>query len=201
MKKIIFIAFLLFFAPLLMNFTTSTTKYEVVPFVKERLDSQVSMIKEYIEDHQNYNDRFAFFVDLKIESGRNRFFVYDLKNSEIIDVGLVSHGLGSDTGIPGELKFSDKNSSLCTSLGKYSIGSSYQGQYGKAYKLFGLDETNKSAFSRSIVLHKFDKMPYEEQEKPICLSMGCPMLNEQFYARIEKYIDGNSKHILLNIYY
>ena len=137
---------------------------------------------------------------MKIHSGKNRFFVYDLIKKQVIDKGLVGHGSGSDTGT-GKLNFSNINNSRCTSLGKYSIGSSYKGQFGKAYKLHGLDASNDLAFERNIVLHKYEKVPYEEQENSICNSFGCPMVNEVFYNRLEKIIDNSEKEILLSIYY
>ena len=113
----------------------------------------------------------------------------------------MAHGSGSETGIGGQLKFSNINNSLSTSLGKYSIGHSYNGKFGKAYKLYGLDETNSNAFSRNIVLHKFEDVPYDEQESYICNSHGCPMVNEKFYSRLEKIIDASDKKIILRIYY
>jgi hypothetical protein len=113
----------------------------------------------------------------------------------------VAHGIGSETDNKPELKFSNKNSSYCTALGKYYVGSNYVGQYGKSYKLFGLDQTNSNALARSIVLHKYNQVPYEEQNRPICHSMGCPMVNEKYYNRIEKLIDNSKSKILLDIYY
>jgi hypothetical protein len=86
-------------------------------------------------------------------------------------------------------------------LGKYSIGKDYVGRFGKAYKLYGLDVTNSNAFARSIVLHKYDKVPYEEQDKAIVHSLGCPMVNELYYNRIEKIIDNSKRNIILDIYY
>ena len=38
------------------------------------------------------NSGICFLVDMKISSGRNRFFVYDLQKDSIISVGLVAHG-------------------------------------------------------------------------------------------------------------
>ena len=86
-------------------------------------------------------------------------------------------------------------------LGKYSIGSHYKGKFGKAYKLYGLDKTNSNAFNRSIVLHKYSAVPYEEQDATICHSFGCPMVNVKYFERIEKIIDNSKTNIILSIYY
>jgi hypothetical protein len=168
---------------------------------EQRLLERVKTIKQFIGTNSKYNNDLAFFIDMRVMSGKNRFIVYDLKNDKIVDQGLVAHGIGSEKGNAGELKFSNTNSSFCTSLGKYSIGKDYVGKFGKAYKLFGLDATNSNAFARSIVLHKYDKVPYEEQDKAIVRSLGCPMVNEIYYDRIQKLIDNSKRNIILDIYY
>lgn len=166
-----------------------------------RLLSHVKEVQKLTSKAAKYSDKIAFFIDMKIASGKNRFFVYDLKNSKIIDQGLVAHGSGSETGIEGKLKFSNVSESLSTSLGKYGTGISYKGQFGKAYKLHGLDKTNSNAFVRNIVLHKYSKVPYDEQAESICNSYGCPMVNENFFKRIEELIDQSGKSIIIDIYY
>ncbi|MFV5692592.1 murein L,D-transpeptidase catalytic domain-containing protein [Flavobacterium sp. LT1R49] len=168
---------------------------------EEKLLSRAAIIKKFIANNPNFNKEIVFLIDMKIGSGKNRFFVYDLKNDTIIDQGLVAHGIGSETQTEGQLLFSNEPNSLCTSLGKYYIGSSYNGKFGKSYKLYGLDQTNNNALSRNIVIHKYFKVPCEEQDKPICKSFGCPMVSEEFYARIEKLIDDSRSKILLEIYY
>ena len=167
----------------------------------ERINYQIDGIKTMINNNPKYNSKIAFFVDMKIPSGKNRFFVYDLVNNKILDQGLVAHGSGSETGVKGSLKFSNVPNSNCTSLGRYSIGKNYQGIFGKAYRLVGLDETNSKAMERAIVLHHYSAVPYEEQDHYISRSHGCPMVNEQFFKRIEKIIDTSKSNILLNIYY
>lgn len=181
--------------------TSSFAPVEADNSTVEKLLKQVKSIKKLVSLNPNYNQEIAFFIDMKIMSGKNRFFIYDLKNDSIIDQGLVAHGLGSKTKNDGSQKFSNENNSFCTALGKYSIGKSYQGQFGKAYKLYGLEETNNNAFIRNIVLHKFESVPYEEQNSQICHSLGCPMVNEKYYKRIEKLIDNSKKNIVLDIYY
>lgn len=167
----------------------------------EKLNLQINDVKTLVNNNSKYNKEIAFFIDMKIESGKCRFFVCNLKTNEIIDEGLAAQGLGSVTDVEGELKFSNENRSFCTSLGRYSIGNQYTGIYGKAYKLYGLDATNSNAFNRNIVLHKSESVPYEEQEQLICRSLGCPMVNELFFNRIEELISYSKTKIILNIYY
>ncbi|MCD9573827.1 murein L,D-transpeptidase catalytic domain-containing protein [Flavobacterium soyae] len=166
----------------------------------ERINNRVSEIRNMNIDHK-YNTKIAFLVDMKVPSGKNRFFVYDLEKNEIIDQGLVAHGSGSETGINGMLKFSNEPNSNCTALGRYAIGKNYKGIFGKAYRLAGLDETNNNALKRAIVLHYYSAVPSEEQDYYISRSKGCPMVSEKFFKRIEKIIDSSKSNIILDIYY
>ena len=168
-----------------------------------RLSIEANNIKNFVKSKKDYNDEIVFLVDMKIASNKNRFYIYDLKEDKIIDKGLVAHGSGSEKGRnnKGELYFSNENNSLCTSLGKYEIKNSYNGDFGKAYRLKGLDKTNSNAIIRFIVLHKYEDVPEKEQFDPICLSWGCPMVNEIFFQKLEKIIDNSNKTILLYIYY
>ncbi len=167
----------------------------------ERFNNQLEEVKQKIKSNPSYNSKIAFFVDMKIKSGKYRFFVYDLINDKILDEGLVANGCGSETGIAGNLKFSNEPNSNATSLGRYLIGKSYNGIFGKAYKLAGLDETNSNALKRAVVLHSYSAVPEQEQDYYISRSHGCPMVNEVFFKRLQKIIDSSKSPIILNIYY
>ena len=167
----------------------------------ERFNNQLTAVKELINKDAAYNIKIAFFVDMRIKSGKNRFFIYDLVNDKILEEGLVANGSGSETKIRGDLKFSNEPNSNSTSLGRYSIGKSYKGIFGKSYKLSGLDDTNSNTEKRAIVLHSYSAVPEEEQDYCISNSHGCPMVNEVFFKKLEKIIDSSKSKILLNIYY
>ncbi|KAF2078989.1 murein L,D-transpeptidase catalytic domain-containing protein [Flavobacterium sharifuzzamanii] len=167
---------------------------------EERFNQQIENVKK-MSASGAYNSKIAFFIDMKIKSGKNRFFVYDLENNTILDSGLVANGAGSETAVKGELKFSNEPNSKCTSLGRYAIGKSYRGMFGKTYVLKGLDETNNNAIKRMIVLHSYSAVPEGEQDHYISLSQGCPMVSETFFKRLEKIIDSSKSNIIMNIYY
>ncbi len=156
---------------------------------------------EYLKNNLSFNNQLFFLVDMKIPSNKYRFFVYSSMQHKVLLKGLVAHGSGSNTAIEDSLCFSNVEQSYCSSLGKYSIGNSYDGQFGKAYKLYGLDKTNSHAFERNIVLHRYYKVPYNEQEDEICNSLGCPMVSPTFFNQLEPFIDKSDKPILLYIYY
>ena len=65
-------------------------------YTNQRLKKQVDNIKAFIAKKSEYNTEIAFFIDMKIKSGENRFFVYHLKENKIVDQGLVAHGSGSE---------------------------------------------------------------------------------------------------------
>lgn len=200
MKKIFFVFLLIFlvfigYKIVLKKENTSLLNTSIIDI------AQLNTVKKIVNSNSKYNNRIAFFIDMKIPSGQNRFFVYDLKPNKIIDKGLVAHGSGSETKIKGKLKFSNVQNSLSTSLGKYSIGNHYNGKFGKAYKLYGLETTNSNAFSRDIVFHYYFDVPYKEQDNYICNSYGCPMINKTYFDRIARIIDKSDSNIIMSIYY
>jgi hypothetical protein len=166
-----------------------------------KLEQEIIKTKKKILSSTKYNQNVGFFIDMKIPSNKNRFFVYDFNQKKIIDKGLVAHGSGSEIENSNELIFSNVPNSYCTSIGMYEIGYSYQGMFGKAYKLYGLEPTNSKAFERFVVLHQYECVPYEEQVDKICNSQGCAMVNTVFYRRLEQIIDNTNKKIILNIFY
>ncbi len=155
-------------------------------------------IKSYAKNG-GYNNRYCFLIDMKRPSGSNRFFIYDMKKDSVIDEGLVAHGGGRDA--TNSITFSNKPNSLCTSLGKYKIGASYNGSFGLAYKLYGLDKTNDQAFNRFVVLHGHSCVPDEEVAPgEICTSWGCPTVSPSFLTTIAGYIDQSDKPMLMWIF-
>ncbi|BDU26546.1 murein L,D-transpeptidase catalytic domain-containing protein [Flavobacterium sp. GSB-24] len=201
MKKIALICIFIFLAFVAYFIVSNKRNQDLSSSDARRIEYQVLKVKKLIETSPRYNKKVAFFIDMKIPSGKNRFFVYDLKTNKIIDKGLVAHGSGSETGVKGKLRFSNVPNSLKTSLGRYSIGNHYVGKFGKAYKLYGLDTTNSNAFKRDIVFHYYYDVPYKEKDGYICNSYGCPMVNKKYFERISKIIDSSESDILMSIYY
>lgn len=201
MKKILFAAAFVLLAFAVYKFVYRNENSKEKEKKEERFSTQVNEVKKLIEKDSKYNQDIVFLIDMKIPSGKNRFFVYDLKTNKIIDQGLVAHGSGSETTTKGKLKFSNVPNSLSTSLGRYSIGNSYVGKFGKAYRLYGLDTTNSNAFKRDIVFHYYYDVPYKEKDGYICNSFGCPMVNKKYFERMAEIIDNSKSNILMSIYY
>ena len=162
--------------------------------------SKISEIKNYIKGKE-YNQELAIFINFKIPSGKYRYFVYDIAKDKIVQKAVVSHGSGSVVPKSDALQFSNVDGSYQSSLGKYSIGESYIGKFGKAYRLKGLDTTNDNAMQRAIVLHSYGCVPDKESNDPACLSLGCPMLSANAFKESARYIDSSKKPIILYAFY
>jgi hypothetical protein len=165
----------------------------------KRLKAVALSIKKYVVAN-NYNSQICFLVDMDLPSGKNRFFVYDLQNDSVVLSGLVAHG-SCDKGFQIDANFSNKENSGCSCFGKFKIGNSYNGRFGLAYKLYGLDSSNSKAYERAIVLHSYDCIPDQEvYPLPVCNSRGCPMVSSAFLKKLKLYIKSSDKPVLLNIY-
>lgn len=165
-----------------------------------RLKEKAGLLSAYANDN-GFNTTRCFLADMRIASGKKRFFVYNLQKDSVEQAGLVAHGSGSDKGT-ADLIFSNTPNSNCTSLGKYRIGKSYMGTFGLAYKLYGLDNTNSKAFERFVVLHAHACVPNGEVAPlPICESWGCPTVAPAFLKELQTIIDRSEKPVLLWIYY
>jgi hypothetical protein len=149
---------------------------------------------------KGYSTQYCFMLDMSLHSGLNRFFVYDLKKNAVLLSGLVAHGSCDEFYIKSA-RFSNMPGGGCTSLGLYKIGYAYYGQYGKSYKLYGLQNSNSNAFSRAVVLHAYTCVPDTEiYPKLLCNSAGCPMVSYAFLNKLSYIIENSGKPILLTIY-
>jgi hypothetical protein len=161
----------------------------------KRLNSFGNSLENYARLH-NYNTRYSFLVDMKLPSGRNRFFIYDMKKDSVLAAGLVAHGSGKN--YSEAIEFSNEPNSYCTSPGRYKIGNAYNGRFGLAYKLHGLDATNSNAYARAVVLHGHSCVPdYETAPYEICQSWGCPTVSPSFLTKLKNYLDNTDKPMLL----
>jgi L,D-transpeptidase catalytic domain len=163
-----------------------------------RLKLRGDSLKKFIQK-RFYNGRYCFLVDMKLSSGLNRFFVYDLQKDSVLQQGLVTQGSG--IGISDTIQYSNKPNTLCTSLGRYKIGKWYMGRFGLAYKLFGLDETNSNAYARVVVLHAHPCVPdLPVYPLAICTSWGCPTVAPLFLNKLKVYIDESVSPVVLWVF-
>ena len=194
MKNLVFLSLLLLFSCDSKSQVVSKNSRKSIPSEK------IVQIKNFVKDTK-YNQDLVIFINFRIPSNKFRFFIYDLKNDKILEKAIVAHGSGSVVKGSNDLVFSNVENSYQSSLGKYQIGSSYVGAFGKSYRLIGLDKTNSNASKRAIIIHPYYCISDVETQNLACLSLGCPMLSPNFFKVAEKYIDASKKPIILYAFY
>lgn len=189
---------------------TENSKAPITPsnavIVKNAATAKMLRIKQYSRSAKSFakNNRFdtscCFLIDMKQPCGSNRFFVLDMNKDSVLASGLVTHGYGKSS--YSKINFSNIPGSNSTSLGKYKIGGAYNGRFGLAYKLHGLESSNNNALNRFVVLHSHECVPAAEvAPQVICMSQGCPTVSPVFLQTLKSYIDKSSGPVLLWIFY
>jgi len=183
------------------HFNGKAMAYKTAPGVpydslQEKLKRIGAAAKQYA-GNRKFNTQFCFLADISIASGKQRFFVYDLKNNNVVTAGLVTHGRCNQDWLNGR-KYGNSVGCGCTSLGRYKVGNAYKGRFGLAYKLYGLDTTNSNAYGRFVVLHSHQCVP-ENQVDPnaICQSDGCPTVSPVFLQSLSSFINSSKQPVLL----
>ena len=163
----------------------------------------INVLTNKVENYaaqNNMSTEYCFLVDMSLPSGRNRFFVYDLKKNSVIHSGLVAHGSCNETFL-SRPRFSNEAKTGCSSLGKYQVGEFYKGKYGKSFRLHGLDNCNSNAYKRAVVIHGYDCVPDKEIfPRVLCNSMGCVMVSYKFFDKLARIINKTGKPIVLWVY-
>ncbi len=97
-------------------------------------------------------------------------------------------------------RFSNTPGSNASSSGRFRIGRAYQGCFGLAYRLHGLDSTNSNALRRYVVLHAHDCVPETEvYPAAICMSQGCPTVSPGLLRELVPYLDQSERPVMLEI--
>jgi len=149
---------------------------------------------------KKFDSTICFLIDMSEESGKKRFFILDLQKDSVLNSGLVTHGRCGKSWLTGR-EYGNEPGCGCTSLGRYKIGAPYQGTFGLAYKLYGLDSSNSNAFRRYVVLHSHECVPNNELHPyPLCQSEGCPTVSPAFLQELATIINKCQKPVLLWIY-
>lgn len=173
--------------------------------VQKRLKTKAAEAKLYCQEN-NLNTSLCVLVDMKIPSGKKRFFLWDLKGDSIVKSGVCSHGTcdnlaGYD---PDKTpQFSNTPESHCSSLGKYKVGKRGYSTFGIHinYKLHGLEKTNNNAYKRYIVFHSWSIIEDDEvYPSTIAESWGCPAVSDNFMREMDVVLKEQKKPMLFWIY-
>ena len=160
--------------------------------------------KELLEycHREGYNTRVALFVDLSRHSGRRRFVAWDMVRMVPIFTCPVSHGSGSEMSHvrSAYARFSNEDGSHLSSLGRAVVAERYEGRYGVAYRLDGLDATNANLRSRYVVLHGWEHTTsYPIWPRATVGSFGCPVLSRRMMARVDELLR-QEKGVILEVF-
>ena len=194
MKNII----LLFFLSFICCNNASTTPTPVKDYASNNAEAL-----QYCKEN-GFNEEYYFLVDLSVHPGKNRFFVYDFKQSKIVDKNVVTHGscdqFEENPDKWEKAKFSNKSDSHCSMKGKYKIGKRDYSSWGikVKYWLHGLEKSNANAVNRVVVLHSWSAVSNEEiypQVSP--LSWGCPAVSDDFMRKLDAKLKTTSQPVLL----
>lgn len=136
-------------------------------------------------------------ADMDLPNTTERLWVIDLQQAKVLHRSLVAHGAGS--GHLRARRFSNLESSACTSLGFYRTSGSYSGMHGYSRRLLGLDKgQNANAFDRYVVLHAADyaSPAYVLAHGHLGYSRGCPALPPAQYKQIISTVRAGSLLLL-----
>jgi hypothetical protein len=166
--------------------------------IAAKLKKKADAVRKFA-DSARFNNQVSFLVDMSLPSGEPRFFVYSLMEDSVLFSGLVTHGRCNEDWLEGR-RYGNKPGCGCTSLGKYKIGNPYQGRFGLAFKLHGLERTNDNAYARYVVLHSHSCVPETGIGEEICQSDGCPTVSPGMLAKLDPMIRNSQKPVLLWIF-
>ncbi len=186
----------------MLIFLSCQSKAEVKTI--DRLRQKAKEAKLYCQNN-DMNTDVCILIDMKIHSGKKRFFLWDLKGDSIIDSGLCSHGTCGNLPEYDPEKtpqFSNIPDTHCSSLGKYKVGKRGYSTFGINinYKLHGLEKTNSNAYKRYIVFHSWDIGDEETYPLNIVESFGCPAVSNNFMKKMDKVLLAQNKSVLMWIY-
>jgi hypothetical protein len=132
-------------------------------------------------------------IDYSMPSSEQRMFIFDLAAGKLLYRELVAHGKNSGDNVTNY--FSNRPSSLASSLGLFVTADTYVGKNGYSLRLRGLEEgVNDMAMDRAIVMHG---AYYVSREAIRVLgrlgrSWGCPAVRSEIAQELIETIRGGS---------
>lgn len=151
---------------------------------------------------RGYNSRIAIFIDLSLHSGRNRFVVWDFEQERPILICPVSHGSGCQRSHvrSAYARLSNSDGSHLSSVGRALIAERYEGRYGIAYRLDGLEDSNSNLRPRCVVLHGWEHTTsFPIYPIPTVGSFGCPVLSQKMMAKVDEILQ-KEKSVVIEVF-
>lgn len=142
----------------------------------------------------------AILVDLSRSSHVTRLRVVNLTRGELLFECLAASGRGRNLATRLWPQTGDQPDSWLTPVGRCRVGERYQGVFGAAYRLDGLDATNRNVRSRAIVLHSSSEIPERAFSLlPLWCSRGCIVVSSGSFARLDELLALHT-NVLLWVY-
>lgn len=132
-------------------------------------------------------------IDYSLPSWKQRMWIFDLSREKLLYNTHVAHGRNSGLDVPHH--FSNKGSSLATSLGTYVTKDTYIGSKGYSLNLKGLEKGfNDNAYNRRVVIHGawYMEPGFIKQQGRAGRSWGCPSIAKTLAKPIINTIKGGS---------
>ena len=169
--------------------------------LRSRIEERAAALHRFCRE-EGYNDRIALFVDLGRHSGLNRFVVWSFEENSMLLCCPVSHGSGSDKSHQRSAyaRVSNDDGSHLSSLGRAIVAERYEGRYGIAYRLDGLDSTNSNLRPRCVVLHGWEHTTsFPIYPLATVGSFGCPVLSRKMFSRLDQILKNESR-VVISVY-
>jgi len=128
---------------------------------------------------------YITICDFSQSSKQKRLYVIDINNNKLLINTYVAHGRNS--GAEYATAFSNKPSSLQSSLGFYITRGTYTGEHGLALKIDGVDVGfNDKAMQRNIVIHGAEYIDdaWLRHSSYMGRSYGCPAIPQKESAAV-----------------
>ena len=130
-------------------------------------------------------------IDFSLPSSRQRLWIFDLEQGELVLRDLVAHGKNS--GNAEATAFSNVEGSYQSSIGLFKAAESYRGAHGYSLRLDGLEPgINDLARQRAIVIHGADYVnpDWVENYGRIGRSHGCPAVDQKVIQTVVDKLKG-----------
>lgn len=166
--------------------------------MRSRVARRAEALREFC-CKEGYNTDVALFVDLARHSGRRRFVVWSFEQSAPIFICPVSHGSGAkESHVRSRYaEFSNEEGSHLTSLGRALVAERYEGRYGVAYRLDGLEESNSNLRPRCVVLHGWEHTTsYPIWPRSTVGSHGCPVLSRAMMQCLDEILQSRQRVVI-----
>jgi|SRR5689334_1212452 len=136
---------------------------------------------------------YLAICDFSQSSAKKRFYIIDICNAQLLMNTYVAHGRNS--GGEYATRFSNKPSSLQSSLGFFVTQNTYYGEHGLSLRIAGLEAGfNDKALRRGIVVHGADYIEEKwlDNSKTMGRSYGCPAIPEDECSEVVNTLKNGS---------